>query len=243
MKNQNRKSSLSSGILLLTIGGIFTAIGIAMTVIVIGGLIKKGISNIGAGILMPIVMILALLGFGITALVMGGKQIYSRIRQSITYRHGKESTASIINYKTASFGRSGNTRIRYALVLSYDDGKTFTTDYLYDVNEFNYLKKLKNVKVKTDGNFLTVCEPFPKCIYKVDSYYGIELKFYRQKPVKTLLILWMVFFLVAFIFFIISFFIGNRSVSTAAIITLFAVHFPFVIPLSIYLIKWLIRKK
>ena len=83
MKNKNRKSSLSSGILLFTLGGIFNAIGITMTVIVIRGLIKSA-SDVGAGILLPIVMILALLGFGITALVMGGKQIYSRIRQSIT---------------------------------------------------------------------------------------------------------------------------------------------------------------
>ncbi len=179
MKNKNRKSSLSSGILLFTLGGIFTAIGITMTVIVIRGLIKSA-SDVGAGILLPIVMILALLGFGITALVMGGKQIYSRIRQSITYRHGKENTATIINYKTASFGRGGNTRRRYALVLSY---------------------------------------------------------------VKILLILWRTFFLVAFIFLIISFFIKNSSVTTAAIITIFAVNFPFVIPLSIYLIQWIIRKK
>lgn len=158
MKNRNRKSSLSSGILLLTIGGIFTAIGIAMTVIVISGLIKIGIGDIGPGILMPIAMISALLGFGITGLVMGSRQVYSRTRQSITYRYGKESTATIIDYKSASFGRGGNTRIRYALILFYDNVKAFTTDYLYDVNEFNYLKKLKNVNVKTNGNFLTVCE-------------------------------------------------------------------------------------
>ena len=56
MKNKNRKSSLSSGILLFTLGGIFTAIGITMTVIVIRGLIKST-SDVGAGILLPIVMI------------------------------------------------------------------------------------------------------------------------------------------------------------------------------------------
>ena len=46
MKNKNRKSSLSSGILLFTLGGIFTAIGITMTVIVIRGLIKSA-SDVG----------------------------------------------------------------------------------------------------------------------------------------------------------------------------------------------------
>lgn len=242
MKDQNRKSSLSSGILLLTIGGIFTAIGIAVTVIVIGGLIKIRIGDVGVSVFMPIFMILALLGFGITALIIGGKKIYSRIRQSTTYRYGKESTATITDYKTASFGRGGNTRKRYALVLSCDDGKTFTTDYLYDVNEFYYLKKLKNVNVKTDGNFLIVCESFPKDIYKVDSKYGIELEFYKQKPVKILLILWVAFVLTAFIFLIASFFIRNSTVTTAAIITLFTVHFPFAVPLSIFLIRF-IRKK
>lgn len=246
MKNENRKTSLSTGIFLLTIGGIFTALGIAFTVIVIKGLIKEGFRDIGAGILMPTAMILALLGFGTTALVMGGKQVYLRIKQSRTFRRGEYSTAKMVDYKRASFDKGGNTRFRYALVLSYKVGgenKTFTTDYLFDVNEFKYLKTLDRIKIRTNGNFAVVCENFPKNIYKVDSYYGIELAFFRQKPVAVLLRLWLVFFLAAFIFLIASFFIKNSAVSTAAITVLFAVHFPFVIPLAIYLIKWFCRKK
>ena len=95
MKQSNKKSSVLTGILMFTVGGIFTAVGIAMLVIIIMGIIKVGISEIGVGILMPIAMIVALFGFGITALVMGGKNIYLWIRQSKTYSFGKETTACV----------------------------------------------------------------------------------------------------------------------------------------------------
>ncbi|MDE6189921.1 MAG: hypothetical protein K2G37_06575 [Clostridia bacterium] len=244
MKNSNRKSSLSSGILLVLVGGIFTAIGVALFVIVIKGIVEYGISAIGAGIFMPIIFILAFLGFGITALTMGGKGIYLRVRQSITHVRGKEIIAQIVDCKTASFSKGHNIRIRYALVLAFnEDGedKIFTTDYLYDVNEFRYLKELDGIKVKVDNNFVTVCEPFPKDIYKVDSTYGIEMAFFRQKPVKILLRLWIILFFAAIIFLIASFFIKNSAITLMAIIILFSIHFPFVIPLAIFLIKWFKR--
>lgn len=231
---------------MLIIGSIFTTIGIALFVITIKGIISVGISTIGWGIIMPVILILAFFGFGITALVIGGKKLYARIKQSITYRRGKESTAQIIDYKSASFDKGGNTRKRYALILAYKDNnedKIFTTDYLFDVNEYIYLQKLRNIKVKIDGNFVTVCEPFPNDIYKVDSIYGIEIAFFKQKPVAILTRLWIVFFVAALLFLIASFIIGNSTVTKAAIITIFAVHFPFVIPLAVYLIKWLNRKK
>lgn len=246
MKQSNKKSSVLTGILMFTVGGIFTAVGIAMLVIIIMGIIKVGISEIGVGILMPIAMIVALFGFGITALVMGGKNIYLWIRQSKTYSFGKETTACVKDYKFTSFSKSGNTRIRYALTLSYNDGvenKTFTTDYLFDVNEFRYLKKLKNVKVKIDGNFVTVCEHFPKDVYLIDSNYGIETAFFKKKPVAILLRLWAIFFFAALAFLIISFFIANSTVTQVAITIIYCVHFPFVIPLAIYMIRWMIRKK
>lgn len=246
MKNSNRKSSLSSGILLFTVGSIFTAIGVALIVITIKGIIEYGLSMIGVGIVMPIIFILAFFGFGITALTMGGKQIYFRIRQRITYNQGKEIIAQIVDYKSASFSKGHNLRKRYALILEYkEDGenKTFTTDYLYDVNEFRYLKELDSIKVKVDSNFVTVCESFPKDIYKVDSTYGIEVEFFKQKPVTVLIRLWMIFFIVAFMFLIISFFVRNSTVTSVAIISLFSVHFPFAIALAIYLIKWFNRNK
>lgn len=246
MKDSNRKSSLSTNILLLICGSVFTALGTAILVIVIKGIVEVGIGAIGIGIIIPIAFILALFGFGITALIMGGKIIYLRIKQNRTYSNGKILTAQITDYKSTSFSKSGNLRIRYALVLSYnDDGenKTFSTDYLYNVNEYRYLKKLKSVKVKINKNFVVICEQFPKDIYEVDSTYGIEKSFYKQKPVKILMRLWVVFFLFALIFLIISFFIKNTTVTTIAIRTIIAIHFPFVIPLAIYLIKWINQKK
>ncbi|MDE6303038.1 MAG: hypothetical protein K2M36_05575, partial [Clostridia bacterium] len=195
MEVKRRNYSIGNIVLFLTIGGVFTALGISLLAITFDGVIKYGIAVIGAGIIMPIILILALLGFGITALVMGGKQIYLWIRGSITLKRGKDATAKIVGHKSASFGKNANTRKRYALVLSYNNGeenKTFTTDYLFDINEFRYLSRLECIKVKIDGNFISVCEPFPKDIYKVDSTYGIELAFYKQKPVAILLRLWVV---------------------------------------------------
>lgn len=245
MKNKNKKSSLSSCILPLICGSVFTALGIAILVIVFKGIIQEGIGIIGVGIIMPIILILALLGFGITALTMGGKSAYSRIKQSRTYNVGAISTAQIIDYKSANFGRRSNTCKRYALVLSYNDcgeNKTFTTDYLFDVNEFKYLRKLKDIRVKINKNFVIVNEEFPKDIYEVDSTYGIEIAFYKQKPVALLMRLWRIFFFIALLFLIVSFIIKNSDVTLLAITLLFAIHFPFVIPLAIYLIKWLRRK-
>ena len=217
-----------------------------MLVITFDGVIKYGIAVIGAGIIMPIVLILALLGFGITALVMGGKQIYLWIRGNITLKRGIDATAKIVGHKSASFGKRTNTRRRYALVLSYNNGeedKTFTTDYLFDINEFRYLSRLECIKVKIDGNFIAVCEPFSKDVYKVDSTYGIEIAFYKQKPVAILLRLWVVFFVIALVLFIVSMVVGNGAFTKAAVIILFVINFPFAITLAVYLIKWLNRKK
>ncbi len=247
MSKEIKKRNYSVGpiALMLIVGSIFTAIGIALIVITISGLIEHGIGMIGAGIIGSIVFILAFMGFGITALVMGGRQIYRWVRENRTKKYGKESTAKIVDYKSASFSKSANTRIRYALILAYnDDGedKVFTTDYLFDVNEFKYLKGLESVKIKIDGNFVTVCEPFTKDIYKVDSTYGIELEFYKQKPVTILLRLWVVFFFIAFAFLIASLVVWKDLV-IVAIVIVFTIHFPFAIPLAVYLIKWIRRKK
>lgn len=246
MEHKKRYYSISNIVLLSALGGVFTALGIAMAVIIVDGIIKVGIRAIGIGILMPIAMICALLGFGILALVFGGKQIYFWIRMRKTEKCGRDAVAKIIGQKYSSSAKKPNTRIRYALILSYNDGmkyKKFTTDYLYDINEQRYLKGLGNIHIKIDGNFVVISEPFPSEIYKLDSVYGIEAEFYKQKPVKILLRLWLVFFLLSLAFFIVCIAIGNRRYTEAAILLLFAVHLPFVIPLAFYLIKWFGRKK
>lgn len=146
MKGKRRNYSVATIALLIFVGSVFSAMGIALLVITLDDVIKGGMKGMGAGIIMPIVFILAFFGFGITALVMGGKMIYRWISEAKTNKKGKDSTARIIDDKCASFGKGGHTRLRYALVLVYNDGtedKIFTTDYNYDINELRYLKNSK----------------------------------------------------------------------------------------------------
>lgn len=250
MESKKRYYSISTIVLLLILGGIFTTLGIALIVIIIDGIIKVGIkvgiTAVGIGILMPIALICALLAFGTTALFFGGKKIYFWIKMIKTEKCGKNAVAEIIDQKCSSSGKKINTRIRYALVLSYNndtESKKFTTDYLYDINEYKYLRGLKNINVKVDGNFVVICEPFPKEIYSIDPIYGIEISFYKQKPVAILFRLWQVFFLIALTFFFVSIVVGNGLCIKVATIMLFAVNLPFIIPLAVYLIKWIRRKK
>ena len=78
VKKRNR--SVAGIVLILTVGGIFTALGIAMAAITVSGLLKYGIKEIGAGIIMPLIFITALSGLDGTALFIGGKQIYLWIK-------------------------------------------------------------------------------------------------------------------------------------------------------------------
>ncbi len=246
MERKKRYYSISNIVLLLSIGSIFTTLGIVLTVIIIDGIVKIGIKAMGVGILMPIAMICALLGFGTMGLVLGGKQIYRWIRMVQTEKRGRDAVAQIIGQKYSSSGKKINTRIRYALILLYNDGKEnkkFTTDYLYDINEYRYLKERKSINIKISGSFVAICEPFPQEIYKLDPVYGIEVAFYQQKPVAILLRLWSIFFFITLAFLVIALVAGNSACVTAAIVALFSVHLPFVIPLAIYLIKWFKRKK
>lgn len=131
VKKRNR--SVAGIVLILTVGGIFTALGIAMAAITVSGLLKYGIKEIGAGIIMPLIFITALSGLGGTALFIGGKQIYLWIKEHKTDKYGRSSTARIIDHKSAHFSKNVNTNIRYALTLLYNDcgkDKTFTTDYI-----------------------------------------------------------------------------------------------------------------
>ena len=174
MKNPNRKSSLFGGIIKFTLGIVITAIGIAVMVMRIKDIISYNNSESEA--VTQIILSLVFVGFGIFFIVLGSKNFYLRILQSKTFRLGKEVTAKITDYKSMSPREGRNTCIRFAFVLFYNDGisdKTFTTDYMYDVNEYNYLMRFEKVKIKFYNDFATICEPFPKDIYKVDSNYGI----------------------------------------------------------------------
>lgn len=244
-KVKNRNYSISSIALLLIVGSIFMAVGIAILGITLNGLIEYGITLIGIGIIMPIVLIIALLGFGIMAIVMGSKQIYFWVMQSKTLKYGRDATAKIVDYSSASFTKNTNNKLRYSFTLSYNDSgtnKNFKTDYIYDINEFKHLKELDRIKIKIHGNFVAICETFTEDIYKLDSTYGIEIAFFKQKPVSILFKLWMVFFLIALILLFVSLGIGNGTFMSVSLIFLFTIHFPFAITLAIYLIKWLKRK-
>ncbi len=245
-KVKKKNYSIGTIALLIIVGSIFVALGIAILEIAIDGIIRYGIAGIGVGILMPIVLILALLGFGITAIVMGSKQIYLWVSQNKTIKYGRDATAKIIDYTSASHSRRVNNCIRYSFTLSYNDNgetKAFKTDYLYDINEFRYLKELDKVKIKINGKFVVINECFTKEIYKLDSTYGIEKEFFKQKPVAILLRLWPLCFFISMFLLFVSLGIGNSTFATIAIILVFTIHFPFVIPLAIYLIKWFRRKK
>ena len=241
MKNSNRKTPIYSNIIILTLGVFLTVIGSALLIMSI----KDSISNDNSELVAQIVVSLVVLGFGIILIVLGGKKIYLRIRQSKTIRSGKETTAKITDYRTVSFAEGRGARIRYAFVLFYNDGvsdKTFTTDFIYDINEYKYLMGLEKVRIKFDKNFATISEPFPKDIYKVDSDYGIDLKFFKQKSIKILFCLWAIFFAAALSFLIASIIMGNGTAILAATIFVFGINGPFMLALAVSLIKWYMRK-
>lgn len=244
MKKFNRKTPIISEIIILALGIFIIAIGVAVLIISI----KNYISNAKSEIVPQIVVSFVVLCLGVLPIVLGGKQIYLRIRQSKTGRRGKETTAKITDYRTKGGRPTADGRmlsIRYAFVLLYNDGvsdKTFTTDFIYDINEYNYLMKLDKVRIKFDGDFAVISESFPKDIYKVDSRYGIELKFYKQKRIKILFCLWAIFFVAALSFLIASIILENETAILVAIILLPNINIPFMIALAIYLVKWHKRK-
>ncbi len=175
--------------MLLTAGIIFVAIGIAVPVSIMIASAPKDFAN--GYILIPIIFFgLIPIAVDTVPLVMGVKQIYGWVRLNKAKKSSIETTATITDYKIVSHSKGGNLNKGYALTLSYtlnDNNKTFTTDYLFDINEFRYLKKLDKIRIKIDGNFVAVNQPFTEDIYKLDARYEIETAFFKQKPVaKTL---------------------------------------------------------
>ena len=77
----------------------------------------------------------------------------------------------------------------------------------------------------------------------LDSRYGIERAFFKQKPVKILSRLWLICFIAAFVFLIVSIVIENSICAKIAVPIIFIIHIPFAIAFAVYLIKWFRRKK
>lgn len=247
MKKSNRRTPLYDGIILLSLGLFVTALGIALLIISI----KDSISNDNSKLVAQIIVSLVVVGLGIIPIVFSGKKIYLRIRQSKTQKTGKETTAKITDYRTTggrTVGGAGEGRmlpIRYAFILSYNDGvtdKTFMTDFIYDINEYEYLMKLNKVKINFNGDFAIISEPFPKDIYKVDSRYGIDSKFFKQKKIKIMFSLWAILFVAALSFLIASIILENETAILASIILLPNMNVPFMVALAIYLVKWYTKK-
>ncbi len=236
-------------ILLLFCGGVFTALGVALVGITISSFWRApSVKEIAMAFTLPLIFIVALLGFGITALVMAFRMIRGWVKLNQTQKVGTITTARLVDYKVVA--HNGNTNKRYALVLEYEDNgtyRTFTTDYIFDINERKYLSKLKDIKVKVNGDFVTVAEEFTADIYQLDPHYGIELAFYRQKPVRRILTAWRICVIVAIIWLVVAIILtttlGESLFLLSAVFLLFVGNIPFAILTTIYLIKWMTRKR
>lgn len=233
---------------MLSIGGlIFMALAIGILVKIIESCIKFGAAAFNWFLIVPILLFVLLpMALASVALFLAGKEAYHWIRESKAKKSSKgiETTARIIDYKVVAHKRNVNKR--YALVLAYEqDGKqkTFTTHYIFDINEYRYLKTLEKIKIKVDKNFVAVTEAFTEDIYELDPKYEIELDFYKQKPVAITLKVWRITCIIAIIFLFVSIVLttvlNNGLFLIIGVSILFAVNMPVAIILAVYLIRWI----
>lgn len=243
-----RRHSIGTSVILLIAGCIFIALGIGVLIALVSSLITADKSTINIAIVVPIILFVILpIAFGVIPLVMAIKQIYYIVREKKANKSDIETTARIYDYKIVSYKGIQNKRFALKLVYNLNGEKKFTTDYLFDINEFKYLQSLGQIKIKVDGNFVTVTEPFPEDIYKVDSVYGIPLEFYEQGIVKKGLFTWRILCPIAIVWLIISIVLTtvlhNGIYLITGVIILFVTNFPIAIILAIYFIIWLKRKR
>lgn len=236
-------------IFLLIIGSVFVALGIGILAALIKSWAREDV-KVGAFALVPLICFVALpIAMGSVALSMSIKEIYHWVRETQTAKSDKETTATLIDYKIVSYN-NGSLNKRYALKLSYElDGETkiFTTDYIFDINEFKYLQSLDTIKIKVDGQFVAVAEKFDKEIYKIDPMYGIERAFFEQPPVKrcfsVLRIAVIIAVILLFASIILTAVLENGIFLIVGVSLFCAVNVPFAIILAIYFIKWFKRKE
>ncbi len=250
MKNEVKRKhySLSEIILLSMVGSIFVIVGISTLIEIVISIIRAKDIDIGVSIVVPILCFgLLPIALGTIALILGIKQIYGCIREKKAKNSNLETTAKIIDYKMVS--HRGNLNKRFSLVLSYEfngEQKVFTTDYLFDINEFRYLQTLHHIKIKVDGNYVVVAEPFSEDIYKINPRYEIETAFFKQPAVKKLIYVWRIFIVITILLCIVSIILTttlHNSLYLLTFLVLFnVIHMPFGILIAIYLIKWLKKK-
>lgn len=246
-KEVERKHYNKSTIIMLTFcGSIFFALAIGVLVNIIRSLFRTEV-RVATGwfVIVPILLFVVLpMVFASIAYYNAGKEIYHWYRENKTKKQGYDTTAKIIDYKVVCYKNTVNKR--YALTLSYKDNgeiKTFTTNYIFDINEFRYLKSLDEIKIRVNGDFATVVEPFTEDIYKLDSKYEIENDFYRQKKVFITLKIWRWTSIPAVIFLFVSIVLTcvfNKGIYfMIGAILLVGVNIPIMIAMAIFLIKWI----
>lgn len=236
-------------ILMLSVGSVFVALGVGVCIALISSVLRADPADVGFFIVVPIILwVLIPITFGAVALVMGGKPLYHLIKTKQTLQRGLATTARLVDYKTVS--HHGRLNRRFALKLAYalnGEPKTFTTDYVFDVNELKYLKSLSQIPVKVSGNFVAVAANFPDEIYQIVPRYEIPVAFFQQSIVrKTLRIFWrlcpmMMLGLLAAIVLTCVWHNGVYLVTAAIIFVAF--NLPFALILAVCLIKWLRRKR
>ncbi|WP_438848439.1 hypothetical protein [Anaerocaecibacter muris] len=104
-------------------------------------------------------------------------QKYKRVMQ-----YGTDGVCTLFDFKQIKYnGNKWDTK--FALVLHYFDNgieKSYTTGYDFYEAEFEYLKKLKQIKCRFSNGILFVTENIPETVYKDLTTYGkIESKFMR----------------------------------------------------------------
>lgn len=249
-KNVTKRHYSKSTIVFLTIiGVVFIALAIGVLTAIIKSCIKFGfiiaILEVGWFILVPIILFVIIpFVFGMLALSIVGKNVYHWRMEIKAKRYGVETVAQIIDYKVVSYNYRSNTR--YALVLSYKDNnetKTFTTNYIFDLNEFKHLRRIKNIKVKVYKSFVVVTETFTEDVYQVDPTFHIELEFYQQKLVAITLKLWRICCLLAVAWLVVAIILtavlNEGLYLIIAVCLLFLSNMPFAVVMAIYLIRWI----
>lgn len=223
------------------VGTLFAAGGVVLAVVFFCDAVKdKSVDAFTfAAVFVPLLMAAA----GVFLLVVTGREIRRWARTNKAQRSDVFAQARIADSKVKWYKDTVDRR--FALVLSYEhDGetKTFTTDFLFDVNEFRYLSSLPSVRVKVDGDFVAVAESFAEEIYTVDSRFEIETAFLRQKHARVLLTVWKILGIVSLALLVLSaaatFATGKELFLFLAVSLLTAANLPCGVVFVVFYFRW-----
>lgn len=132
-------------------------------------------------------IVIAIIVVGGLLLVVAIVTLVINVKYCLTYRkykqvmqYGTDGVSTLFDFKQIKHnGDKWNTK--FALVLHYFDNgieKSYTTGYDFYEAEFEYIKKLKEIKCRFLNGILFVTENIPEKVYKNLTTYGkIESKF------------------------------------------------------------------